>query len=195
MSPISPPCATGWGGAEVPRFRIVSTRELLRTRVFTVSREKAAGPRGITIDRAIVRHTGSAVMMARDPQGRILLVRQFRLPARREMWELPAGRLDQGESPLAAAKRELAEETGYRARRWKRLASFYPSPGYCSEKMTLYLAEELTSGEAAPEDDESIKTRWFTMSEIRRMVERGTLADGKTLVGVLWLTRRAAGRW
>ena len=172
------------------RFSIVSSKLLLRTRVFTVSREKAVEPGGIIIDREIVRHTGSAVMLARDQRGRILLVRQFRLPARRRLWELPAGRLDHGETPLRAARRELIEETGYRARRWIRLVSFYPSPGYCDERMTVFLAEDLEPGPARPEADESIKSHWFTTAEVRRMIRRGQIQDGKTLVGVLFLLGR-----
>lgn len=146
----------------MPSFRIVSFRQLLRTRVFTVVRAKAVEPGGLKIEREIVRHFGSAVMLARDERGRILLVRQFRLPAERSLWELPAGRLDDGETSLGAAKRELIEETGYRARRWTRLISFFPSPGYCSEKMAIYLAEGLQAGKACPEADESIESRWFT---------------------------------
>jgi ADP-ribose pyrophosphatase len=167
------------------RFSLVRSRQLLQTRVFNVSRETAVENGGITIDREIVHHAGSAVMLARDARGRILLVRQFRLPARRRLWELPAGRLDGGETPLAAARRELAEETGYRARRWRRLVAFYPSPGYCSEKMTIFVAEGLTAGPARPEADESIRARWFSMAEIRRLVRRGRIIDGKTLVGIL----------
>jgi ADP-ribose pyrophosphatase len=168
-------------------MKIISSKLLLQTRVFGVYHERAVAPGGFSIERDIVRHVGSAVMMARDAKGRILLVRQFRLPAKGRLWELPAGRLDPRESPLAAARRELAEETGYRARRWTRLVSYYPSPGYCAEKMTLYLAEGLTAGTARPEADESIESRWFTVAEIERMIRRGTIADGKTLVGVLWL--------
>ena len=168
-------------------MRIVSSKLLLQARVFQVFFEKAVDPSGFHIEREIVRHVGSAVMLARDARGRILLVRQFRLPAKRRMWELPAGRLDPRESPLAAARRELVEETGYRARRWKRLVSYYPSPGYCAEKMTLFLAEDLTAGEARPEHDESIECRWFTRTEILRMLRRGEILDGKTLLGVLWL--------
>ncbi len=92
----------------------------------------------------------------------ILLVRQFRLPAGRRMWELPAGRLDPGENPLHAARRELIEETGFRARSWKRLGSFFPSPGYSSED-DHHLAEDLRAGQARPEADESIECRWFTI--------------------------------
>ncbi len=176
------------------RFSIVSSQELLRTRVFTVSREKAVEPGGITIDREIVHHCGSAVMLAHDRQGRILLVRQFRLPARRKLWELPAGRLDKGETPLRAARRELIEETGYRARRWTRLVRFYPSPGYSSERMTIFLAEDLTPGPARPEADESIESRWFTAAEVEKMIRGGRIADGKTLVGVLCLWKRLGRR-
>lgn len=168
-------------------FKIVSAKEVLHTRIFTVTHEKAVAPGGAKIEREIVRHGGSAVMLARDGRGHVLLVRQFRLPAGRLLWELPAGRLDPGESPLRAAKRELAEETGYRARRWKRLVSFYPSPGYCSERMTIFLAEGLQAGNAHPEDGESIEARWFTPAELRRLVRASRIEDGKTLVGLLWL--------
>lgn len=88
----------------------------------------------------------------------------------------------------------MIEETGYRARRWTRLISFYPSPGYCSEKMTIYLAEKLEAGEACPEADESIESRWFTLAEIRRMIRSGRIEDGKTLVGVLTLVTRRRDR-
>ena len=171
----------------MPRFSIVSSKPLLRARVFTVVREKAVGPDGFSIQRDIVHHAGSAVMMARDGAGRTLLVRQFRLPARRRLWELPAGRLDPGEKPLAAAKRELIEETGYRARRWRRLVSFFSSPGYSSERMTVFVAEDLTAGPAHPEPDESIEARWFTTEQIRRLIQTGGIADGKTLVAFLFL--------
>jgi len=130
-----------------------------------------------------VRHAGSAVMMAVDDRRRILLVRQYRLPAGRYIWELPAGRLDPGEKPLQAAKRELIEETGYRARRWTKLASYFVSPGYVDERMTIYLAEDLTAGVATPMDDERIETRWFPAREVERMIETGKLDDAKTIIG------------
>ena len=146
---------------------------------------------GFEIKRSVVRHAGSAVMMAVDEKNRVLLVRQYRLPAGKYLWELPAGRLDPGEKPLQAARRELIEETGYRARRWTRLASFWVSPGYVEERMTIYLATDLTAGEATPMDDERIETRWFTRRELARMIQRGKIEDAKTMIGFMtWCQRR-----
>jgi len=164
-------------------MKLISSRERYRSPVFWVSEEHAKDSSGFEIHRAIVRHAGSAVMMAVDPRRRILLVRQYRLPARTDLWELPAGRLDPGEKPLQAAKRELQEETGYRARRWKKLISFYPSPGFVSEKMTIFLATELTPGEATPMDDERIQTRWFSAKEVEKMILSNTIQDSKTMIG------------
>jgi ADP-ribose pyrophosphatase len=120
-----------------------------------------------------------------DKKKRILLVRQYRLPADDYLWELPAGRLDPGEKPLQAAKRELAEETGYSARKWTKLASFWVSPGYVEERMTIFLATDLTEGEATPMDDERIETRWFKRKEVADMIATGKLEDAKTMVGFL----------
>jgi ADP-ribose pyrophosphatase len=128
------------------------------------------------------------ILPLRD-DGRILLVRQFRLPAQRFLWELAAGRVDPGETPLEAAKRELEEETGLRAERWRLLSEFFPSPGYVDEKMWLYLAEDLTRGRARPESDERIERKWFTPEQIERMISAKKLEDGKALVGCLLLLR------
>ncbi|HTM48265.1 MAG TPA: NUDIX hydrolase [Bryobacteraceae bacterium] len=166
-------------------MKIISSKEVYKCSLFSVAEERATDGKGYEIHRSIVKHAGSAVMMAMDAKKRFLLVRQFRLPAGMAMWELPAGRLDPGESPLQAAKRELVEETGLRARRWKKLVSFYASPGYVAEKMTLFLATGLTEGEAQPMDDERIETRWFTSAEIDRMLQSGKIIDGKTMIGYL----------
>src|SRR5579871_811954 len=138
-------------------MKIVSSREVYKCALFRVTEEEATDPSGFEIKRSIVRHLGSAVMMAVDKKNRVLLVRQFRLPAGKSLWELPAGRLDPKEKALAGAKRELREETGYQARNWKKLASYWPSPGFVDEKMTIYLATGLTEGEAQPMDDERIE--------------------------------------
>jgi ADP-ribose pyrophosphatase len=164
-------------------MKLLSSRERFRTKIFWITEDRAKDSSGFEIHRAIVRHAGSAVMMAVDAQRRVLLVRQYRLPARADLWELPAGRLDPGEKPLQAAKRELEEETGYRARRWKKLISFYPSPGYVSEKMTIFLASELSAGEAKPMDDERIRCRWFSARQVEQMIRTNRIQDGKTIIG------------
>lgn len=173
-------------------MKIVKSKEVYSCKLFRVTEESAVDPKsGFRIERCVVRHNGSAVMMAVDDKRRILLVRQFRLPAAKKMWELPAGKVDEGEKPLQAARRELIEETGYRARKWEKLGSFFVSPGYVDEQMTIYLATGLTAGEATPMEDESIETRWFTAREVESMILAGKLDDAKTITGYfLWKARR-----
>jgi ADP-ribose pyrophosphatase len=124
-------------------------------------------------------------MMPVDAKNRVLLVRQYRLPADKCLWELPAGKIDAGETALQAAKRELVEEAGLRAKKWKKLAMFYPSPGFLEETMTIYLATELTQGEAHPMDDERIETRWFARKELRELIRTNAITDAKTMIGFL----------
>jgi ADP-ribose pyrophosphatase len=164
---------------------IITSKQLLKTPIFTVSEDIALDPDGFKIKRAIVHHGGSAVMMPVDKKGRILLVKQYRLPAHQYLWELPAGRLDAGETPLQAARRELVEETGYRAKTWQKLAVFYASPGFLAEKMTIYLATKLTAGQKKPMEDERIETRWFTSKELDKAIESGKILDAKTQIGFL----------
>ncbi len=106
------------------------------------------------------------------------------------MWELPAGRIDDGERELAAAKRELLEETGYSARIWKKILHFYVSPGFLDETMSIYLAQGLKPGIAQPEEDERILTRFFPLPAAVRMVQKGLIRDAKTIAGVLWFAQQ-----
>ncbi len=170
-------------------MKIVSSVEKFKNRLFTVSEEHAVEPGGFQIKRAIVHHRGSAVMMPVDDRKRVLLVRQYRLPAQHFLWELPAGSVDPGEKPLQTAKRELKEETGYRAKSWKKLISFFPSPGFLTEKMTIFLATGLTAGEATPMGDERITTRWFTAKEIEAAIDAGEIVDAKTMLGYFFWKR------
>ena len=166
-------------------MKLISSEEITRNRIFTVTMDHAIDPSGFEIKRAIVQHRGSAVVMPMDEKKRILLVRQYRLPARRYLWELPAGTMDPGERPLQTARRELAEETGLRARSMRKIAEFYPSPGFLSEKMTIYLATGLTAGIATPMEDERIATKWFTAQEMDDMIRTGKIQDAKTNIGFL----------
>jgi ADP-ribose pyrophosphatase len=172
------------------KAKLLRSRVIYRGPVFSVTTDQVLEPSGITARRDMVRHQGSVVIMPVDDSGsesRVLLVRQYRHAAGRSLWELPAGRIDEGESRLAAAKRELLEETGFRARRWKRALRFWASPGFLDETMDIYLATGLSAGDAQPEDDEDIQARFFPLAQAVRMVLRGSILDAKTIAGVLWL--------
>ena len=173
-------------------MKIISSKQVYDCGLFRVTEDVAVDPKTkFQIKRSVVRHVGSAVMMAVDDKKRVLLVRQYRLPAAKYLWELPAGRLDPGEKPLQAAKRELKEETGYAAGKWSKLASYWASPGFVAERMTLFLAEELTAGEATPMEDERIEARWFKRKELARMIAENEIEDGKTIIGFLTWRHKA----
>lgn len=170
-------------------IELVSTKKIYQGPAFSVFQDFVREG-SITSQRDVVRHSGSVVVAALDDSQRkpqLLLVRQYRYAADQYMWELPAGRIDRGERLLPAAKRELLEETGIRAREWKHLLRFYASPGFLDETMDIFLARGLTQGEAQPEDDEQIEARFFSLKRALRMVRDGEIADAKTMVTILWL--------
>jgi ADP-ribose pyrophosphatase len=173
------------------KAEVISSREVYRGPVFWVSSDEVLEPGGVRARRDIVCHTGSVVILAVEEgqsEPRVLLVRQYRHAAQQFLWELPAGRNDKGEAGLAAAKRELLEETGYSAAKWKRILKFYASPGFLAETMSIYLARGLRPGIAQPEHDERISTRLFPLPDAVRMVMSGKILDAKTIAGVLWLS-------
>jgi ADP-ribose pyrophosphatase len=137
--------------------------------------------------RDVVRHTGSVVIMAVKKDKSVLLVRQYRHAAGQYLWELPAGRIDKRESSLKGAKRELLEETGVIAKKWKRILSFYVSPGFLDETMDVFLAEGLTLGVAQPEEDEQITMRFVPLKKALLWVKQLKIRDAKTVAGILWL--------
>lgn len=172
------------------RARLVSSRTVYRGPVFWVSTDQVEEPGGVRVRRDLIHHSGSVVVLAVDDSGkvpRVLLERQYRHAASDYLWELPAGRIDLGEQELKAAQRELIEETGYRARTWKRILKFYASPGFVAETMSVFLATGLRAGEAEPEDDEVIYKRLVPLPSAVMMVLRGTIRDAKTISSVLWL--------
>jgi ADP-ribose pyrophosphatase len=170
------------------KAKVLSKKTVFRGRVFSVASERVLEPGGIAAQRDIVRHGPSVVILAvDDADPRVLLERQYRHAAGDFLWELPAGSVDPGESLLAAARRELLEETGYRAKQWSRALHFYPSPGFTDETMTIYLARCLTPGKPHPEADERIACFLVPLSRALDMVMSGRIRDGKTIAGVLWL--------
>ena len=181
--------------AKTTKARVLSSREVYNGPAFRVTADDVLEPSGVRTRREIVRHSGSVVILAVDEnrsEPHLLLERQYRHAARQLLWELPAGRIDEGENDLVAAKRELLEETGYTASRWRRILRFYASPGFLAETMNLFLARGLRPGQAQPEDDEVIHIRMVPLSAAVRMVMRGTIKDAKTISGVLWLSQSQA---
>ncbi len=179
------------------KARLISSKEAYRGSAFWVSTDEVLEPTGVRVRRDIVHHTGSVVILAVEesrsvPQ--ILLERQYRHAAQQFLWELPAGRIDDGENELKAAKRELLEETGFTARRWKRILKFYVSPGFVAETMSIYFATDLRAGTAQPEVDEVIEVRFVALPEAIRMVLAGKIKDAKTVAGVFWLSHERAQR-
>jgi ADP-ribose pyrophosphatase len=176
------------------KARVLSCREVYRGPVFWVTSDRVIEPTGVRVRRDVVRHPGSVVILAvdeeRSKQPRVLLERQYRHAAEDYLWELPAGRIDKGETELAAAKRELLEETGYTAARWKRVLRFYASPGFVAETMSVYLARRLRTGTAQPEEDEVIHQRFVSLPAALRMVMRGTIRDAKTISAIFWLSHQ-----
>ncbi|HET9307237.1 MAG TPA: NUDIX hydrolase [Candidatus Sulfotelmatobacter sp.] len=168
----------------------MSSRTVYHGPVFWVTTDHVQEPGGVEVRRDLIHHSGSVVVLAVDystTPPRVLLERQYRHAAGDYLWELPAGRIDPGEQELKAAKRELIEETGYRAERWRRILRFYASPGFMAETMAVYLATGLRLGEAEPEEDEVIEIRMVPLPVAVGMVLRGTIRDGKTIASVLWL--------
>lgn len=170
--------------------KIISRKIGYRGRVYTIVVDRVREPKGVVALREIVRHYGSVVVLAVDDSvspPRVLLERQYRYAADDYLWELPAGHIDPGEAPGQAAKRELLEETGLSAKRWKRALRFYVSPGILDETMEVFLATGLTQGKAEPEDDERIQTRFFPVPEALKMAHSGKIRDAKTLASLFWL--------
>ncbi|HKF46042.1 MAG TPA: NUDIX hydrolase [Terracidiphilus sp.] len=182
-------------GPDAERAKVLSSEVAYQGRLFRVTKDRIVEPSGKESSRDIVRHNGSAVILAvdagktkKDPW--IVMERQYRHAAGRMLWELPAGTLDPGEDPLAGAKRELEEETGYRAKKWRPLVEYFASPGFLAESMKVFLAEGLVAGEAKPEDDEDIEIRLVKLSDVLKLIERGGIMDGKTLTSVLLYARQ-----
>lgn len=162
---------------------------LLETKKFTVVRETVQTPAGKEKTREIVRHPGACVIVPLLDDGRVCLIRNFRIAIRETLIELPAGTLEPPELPAATAERELIEETGYRAAKIELLHAFYASPGFLDEKMHLFVATGLTAGEPQREEGEEIENLLVPLKQAIEMIFRGEIQDCKTIAGLLWVER------
>lgn len=182
------------------KAKLLSSKLAYKGKVFDVFTDKLVEPGGHRNTRDVIRHNGSVVMLAVDERKNpadpdVILERQYRHAAGQFLLELPAGSRNPGEAPLAAAKRELIEETGFRARRWTMLIRYFASPGFLGEWMQIYLARDLREGEARPELDEQIEVRRVPLSQVMKMIAEGKIHDGKTLIGLsLYDAARRDGR-
>jgi ADP-ribose pyrophosphatase len=169
------------------KVRVLNSKTIFKGRAVELKVEHVIEPGGIETTREVVCHPGSVVVIPRLEDGRLVMVRQYRHPVRETLWELVAGGMEPGETPRQSARRELLEETGFRARVIKPLIEFYPSPGILSEKMHLVEARDLTASKSQPDDDERIETGLFTVGKIIKMIKAKEIRDGKTIVGILLL--------
>lgn len=176
----------------IPRAKIASSETLFHGRVFDVRREHVKEPNGVEATREFVVHSGSVVILPVFEDGRMLMVRQYRHSVGDYLWELVAGRMEAGESPLAGAKRELTEETGYTARSWQQILDVFPTPGFVSERMVVYVARDLRAGVAHPEADERITAHAFSPRELENWIRKGKLRDAKSIAGILYYLRFCA---
>jgi ADP-ribose pyrophosphatase len=171
-------------------FLVLKSKTIYKGKVLELALDRIIEPGNVRVIREVVRHPGSVVVLPHLPEGKVVLVRQFRYAARKALWELVAGSLKPGETPAQAARRELLEETGYRAQSFKLLFSFYPSPGFLNERMHLVEARGLKQFEAHPEADERIQIGRFTSHRLRQWLLAHKFEDAKTLIGLSWLLDR-----
>jgi ADP-ribose pyrophosphatase len=176
--------SAGGGKAEVLRSEMIYEGP-----VFGVRRDEVREPTGVQATREVITHPGSVVVLPVLPDRRIVLIRQYRYATKQFLWELVAGRIDAGENPRQAAARELIEETGYRAKKFRVFLDVFPTPGFLEERMWILLAEGLTLGTAEPEEDEKITVKAYTRAELEKMIRDGKLRDAKSIAGLLYYFR------
>jgi len=168
--------------------RFLGSKEVFSGRLIRVTVDRVELPSGRQADREVVLHPGAVAIIPVLSEKKLVLVKQYRHPAADFLWELPAGLIDPGESGLVSAKRELREETGYEAQHWEELFSFYTSPGFTDEIITLYLAKHLTRvGKFNQQEIDAYNA--YSLSELSDMVEAGDIRDAKTILAVFWLAK------
>jgi ADP-ribose pyrophosphatase len=174
--------------------KILTSEMIYQGPVFGLRRDEIIEPTGLRTKREVITHPGSVVVLPVLPDGRIVMIEQYRHATREFLWELVAGRMEPGEDPKKAAARELIEETGYRAKNFRVFLELFPTPGFLEERMFLLLAEGLTPGPASPEEDEKIVSLAYTKQKLEQMIHTGKLHDAKSVAGLLFYFRFIAAR-
>lgn len=170
--------------------KTITSKFLHQGKNFSFKTDEVQLPNGKTVTRDIVDHPGAVVIVPILDDGRILLVKQYRYSAGKELLEIPAGTLEKGEAPDSCARRELKEETGYTAGSMKKILTMYSAPGYSNEVLHLYFATDLKAGDQSTEEDEDITIEAHGPDELLDMMEKNTIEDAKTIAGILsYLTR------
>src|SRR5215470_2344258 len=178
-----------------PLAQILSSETIYEGPVFGLRRDEVIEPTGLQTRREVITHPGSVVVLPVLPDGRIVMIEQYRHATRQYLWELVAGRMEPGEDPKAAAARELAEETGYRAKKLRIFLDVFPTPGFLEERMFLLLASDCQPGAASPEDDEKIVSAVYAPKKLEQMIHSGKLHDAKSIAGLLYYFRFIAPRF
>ena len=168
------------------KAKVLKSEIIYEGKAFGVRRDELIESTGVHTVREVVTHPGSVVILPVLPDGRIVMVRQYRHATKQYLWELVAGRMERGENPKKGAQRELLEETGYRAKRFSVFLDVFPTPGFLEERMYLLLARDLTTGAAEPEEDEQIVVAAYTRRQLEQMMRTRKLRDAKSIAGLLF---------
>jgi ADP-ribose pyrophosphatase len=172
-----------------PIAQVLKSEVIYEGKAFGVRRDELIEPTGVRTVREVVTHPGSVVVLPVLPDGKIVLVRQYRHATRQFLWELVAGRMEAGENPKQGAARELLEETGYRGKKFSVFLDVFPTPGFLEERMYLLLAEGLVAGKAQPEEDEKLTVAAYSSKQLEKMIRTGKLRDAKSIAGLLFYFR------
>lgn len=172
------------------REKTLSSTYIYQGKIINLRQDKVKLPDGRETIREIVEHPGAVVVLALTDDDKIVMVRQFRKPADEVLWELPAGKIEPGEDLKNCALRELEEETGYYPRKIKKLMTFFSTPGFCNEKLTLFLAEDLEKRNKNEDADEFIEVKLIKPNKALKLVQKNIIKDAKTIIGILYLASR-----